>query len=648
MKFLINEDQFKKIISKTHKDLKYLFINEGQNEDRAKSILDNYEVTNSDEILMFLKKIDQSKNNKLLPVIATFYVNASTPEEHSEVINTFKDIFKRKNIPEINLKQNGEIYLLNTSFTKNEFSDFKNFIEHYFYDEEDEKKEKEKIEKIREKEEIELVDVNANKIFENNNFIIWKAIHEKICIQLFGRDNENRMFPITERPYCIGWGTLEDPATHLRGYRTDPEKKYTFYAVLDKKKYEMYDKNTKEYPPSMLNIVGIRANGIIEIWADLDVTNDLSPAFSSPQEYLNYLENNGVNLKNVFKIILYTPRIDELIKNLMNNPENDDLFKKMTPFMKKDYAKQTKILTPTQIKFFLNAGDLKTLDTFVKNYTTIGDISAEAFKLLPSSLQKSYLRSKLIQFVNESDEDRKNNSRKIKINVEEFIERYIINSNLIQYAINFIKDSFENEKNKNLKNSEILFGHLRPEVMLEYLQGQIEVEDKEEVEINKELFKLKELPENFGKYLVNAKKLIFKNLNITNIPNSILMLKNLEQLSIYNCNELVRIPEIGQLSNLEEISINNCSSITELPQSIVNLKNLRALSLVNDQKLHFLPDRIDKLENLEILNIKDTPLFSLPKYELSELTSLLFLSYNSNTMTRLKNEDQEFLTNFGQ
>ena len=630
MKFLVDESQFKKVILSIRSEIEKHILSEGQNEDRAKQILVSAKIENVEELLSFLKNIDKSKNNKLLPVITTFYVNASTNEEFGDIVNTFKNLFKEKSIPDIILTNDGDVSILGNVFDKNNFEEFKNFIEHYTYKEEEYEKELEKETKRQKEKEVELLDVDANKIFENDNFIVWKAIHERICIQLFGRDYEGRKYPASTNPYCIGWGSMESPATHLKGYREGSDK-YTFYAVLDKKRYKQYEV-TMNYVPSMLNIVGVKGNAIVSVWDEKDRTDDLSPTFDSTEKYLKYLEDGGINLKNLFKIIPYVPETNKLIKSLLSEPSNESYFRAMSPFLKREYVKQAHTLTARQIKFFLGTNDIKSLDNFVKNYTTIKDITKDAFSLLTPNLQKSFVRNKLVQMANNSS----------NFDMDNFLTNYIIDTNIEKFAINFIKDSFEKGKNQNRDLSLRVLGYLSPEEMLKAFS------DSKLVRIDKNNFRSSTIPNEIGQYLKETKELILKGLDkIVSLPSSIGMAKNLIEMIIFNCDSLEKIPEeIGNLTELRVLTIANCAKISSLPDTIGNLDNLRSLNLHDNSSMEYLPSTINKLKNLELLVIEGTPLKSIDIEKIKSIPSLVHIVYNDKTLENLSDEEKEFLESF--
>jgi len=103
-----------------------------------------------------------------------------------------------------------------------------------------------------------------------------------------------------------------------------------------------------------------------------------------------------------------------------------------------------------------------------------------------------------------------------------------------------------------------------------------------------------ELSELASLTLLNISENIFKA-----IPQSILLLKNLEALYIYNNKRPMVVPNsIGNLANLTELKLFG-DSIASLPPTIGSLTNLKHLHLHNNV-LTNLPDEIIKLQNLRL------------------------------------------------
>jgi len=140
------------------------------------------------------------------------------------------------------------------------------------------------------------------------------------------------------------------------------------------------------------------------------------------------------------------------------------------------------------------------------------------------------------------------------------------------------------------------------------------------------------------------------NCNIKKFPTKITQLKQLQTLDLSN-NQLSAIPaEIGQLKELRILYLSN-NQLSAIPTEIGQLKELRILYLSGNQlsaipaeigqlrnlqtlylsynKLSSLPAKIVELENLQTLDLRFNKLHSLPA-EIGQLRNLqtLYLSYN--------------------
>lgn len=627
MKFLVTENQFKNIISKIGSDIQFYLLNEGQNEDKALKFLKDSKIENAEEILNFLKNRDKSKNHKLLPAFALFYANAQNTEQFTDIINTFDKIFKQKTIPDITV--DGEtVKILGNDFDKNYFEGFKDFIDHYYYEKEDTKEEE---------EETKLYDTNANKIFENDNFEVYYAASEQVCIKLFGKDNEGRLF--VKRGYCLGWQKPGGEPEEYYGRYRDPSgtHKKTFYVVVDKKLYEKYLK-TGEDNPSLINVVAIDEDfpntKKYYVWDRNNPSEgDAVEGYSSVNDYIKHLEDGGINL-NIFKPMVYKTRSDKAIVKMKSNPNNDSLFMSLTPKQKYVYVSNyASTLTPHQMRFMLKKMPMESVLNFVKNFDVIKDLDSETFNLLNQNLQKSFLISKLKQLSGGSS----------LFNFKEFFN-YMTNDINKKLAVDFIKASFVDEVNPN-KNEELsrkILGLLSPKEFFESLKGE------SHIKINDENFKLSELPENLGEYVSEATFLEIEELNkIKTVPESVGQAKSLQNLEIKRCSQLTSIPSsIGELQGLTYLVIAENGNLTSLPDSIGNLTNLDHLALQKNGSLTELPETIGNLENLLVLNIEGTPLKSLPLEKLKEMSLLTYITYDDTTLENLSDEEKEFLENF--
>ncbi|KAJ6249568.1 leucine-rich repeat protein soc-2 homolog-like protein [Anaeramoeba flamelloides] len=119
---------------------------------------------------------------------------------------------------------------------------------------------------------------------------------------------------------------------------------------------------------------------------------------------------------------------------------------------------------------------------------------------------------------------------------------------------------------------------------------------------------------------------------LTNLPNEIGKLKELEMLYLNN-NELTTLPKgIGLLENLEELYIAH-NKLEILPKEIGNLSSLRETYL-QDNELIKIPKEFGSLKGLVSLYIYENKLTKLPS-SFGFLTNLKKLSLSSNLLTSL-------------
>jgi internalin A len=144
---------------------------------------------------------------------------------------------------------------------------------------------------------------------------------------------------------------------------------------------------------------------------------------------------------------------------------------------------------------------------------------------------------------------------------------------------------------------------------------------------------LTEVPEEIAQ-LTNLQALYLYNNQLTSLPGAITHLTNLQALYLYN-NQLTSLPgAITHLTNLRTLTLGN-NQLTSLPDAIAQLTNLRTLTLDKNQ-LTSLPDAIAQLTNLQRLYINKNQLTSLPD-AIAQLTNLQALYLHDNQLTSLPN-----------
>ncbi|GAU12881.1 hypothetical protein TSUD_73680 [Trifolium subterraneum] len=114
---------------------------------------------------------------------------------------------------------------------------------------------------------------------------------------------------------------------------------------------------------------------------------------------------------------------------------------------------------------------------------------------------------------------------------------------------------------------------------------------------------------------------------IKELPSTLHHLVNLEELSLFNCQNLVSIPpSIGCLSKLNKLSIMYCESLETFPSSIFKLK-LTKLDLLGCSMLKIFPEILEPAETFVHINLIRTAIKELPS-SLEYLVGLQTLRLN--------------------
>jgi len=131
----------------------------------------------------------------------------------------------------------------------------------------------------------------------------------------------------------------------------------------------------------------------------------------------------------------------------------------------------------------------------------------------------------------------------------------------------------------------------------------------------------------------NAVRIKLSSMELTELPNEIFLLLNLEELFLYN-NQLYSLPiEITNLTKLNHLDLRN-NKFENLPNEIGQLKNLKTLRL-NDNKIKASElSKISALSNLDKLHLRSNGFSELPE-EIGLLTSLSELDISFNNISRL-------------
>ena len=101
-----------------------------------------------------------------------------------------------------------------------------------------------------------------------------------------------------------------------------------------------------------------------------------------------------------------------------------------------------------------------------------------------------------------------------------------------------------------------------------------------------------------------------RNNSLSEIPNSITRLTNLQSLDLRH-NSLSEIPDsITRLTNLKSLDLSN-NSLSTIPESITRLTNLKTLYL-NSNSISAIPESITRLQKLTRLNLDENPITEPP------------------------------------
>lgn len=634
MKFVVNENQFKRIISNIENEIIGTFLNEGANEEMTLGILKKAGVEDYQRIFDEIKSIDKSINKKSSPAIALLYINGYPLEDIESTLKVFFEkkldtrnelfliddntisIFDRK----FNLKTEEEnvLSIINQMITSRYGTPYANYQEER---------------KIRQG----LFDVDGSVVFENERFIIYHSKSAKICIKLYGEaggkpDPEEKDIEkakvhrhYVKRGYCLGQGSFNEPGTHYPGY-VDPKGNWriTLYASVDKKLLEIY-RQTGEDDDNLMNVVGVKnydpndtsAQGVkignkrYFVW---NIKNQ-GQGTDAVEYYFKTLKKNGVSL-DVFKYIPHIESTPKILKGLISDPTNDNHFYNLTQYDRYVYINEfARTLTPNQMKYVLRVTPEILVDVFKSGRITY--LPLESFDMLTFKLKRLFIETRLKALNIAPNAFDKDNFLLLVSSDKNLLDLTITKmSNDIQSELKRIGDE---EKKKledpnyqerpaligNIEINRNILSDLSPEHFFKSLMNSTVVT------ISPENFKIKELPDNFGEYLQNVENITFLNLKIKTIPKSIELCGKLDTLTMSGCLELDDLPEeIYNLPVMTHFIIKKCPKITRLSNSISNLKEIQVIS-IKESGLTTIPKNILESETLSMINVSDNQITNI-------------------------------------
>ncbi|MBM0742777.1 leucine-rich repeat domain-containing protein [Phormidium sp. CLA17] len=129
-----------------------------------------------------------------------------------------------------------------------------------------------------------------------------------------------------------------------------------------------------------------------------------------------------------------------------------------------------------------------------------------------------------------------------------------------------------------------------------------------------------------------ATKLYLSNMELTEVPEAIASLTQLQTLHLSN-NQLTEVPRaIASLTQLQKLDLSD-NQLTEVPRAIASLTQLQTLHL-SDNQLTEVPRAIASLTQLQTLDLSGNQLTELPE-EIKNLTQLSYLQLGYNRLTSL-------------
>jgi len=154
---------------------------------------------------------------------------------------------------------------------------------------------------------------------------------------------------------------------------------------------------------------------------------------------------------------------------------------------------------------------------------------------------------------------------------------------------------------------------------------------------------MKDLPQDLLD-LKNLKRLGLSDCNLDSFPMGLLQMEQLEGLSLFN-NDIKIIPnEISALKNLKHLNLGYCN-LTNFPNGILSLSELAYLRL-DYNNLKQIPNDICLLRNLELLRLRSTHINKLPE-SIGMLTNLKYLNIDIQRFDPYPNNITQLPSSFG-
>jgi len=139
--------------------------------------------------------------------------------------------------------------------------------------------------------------------------------------------------------------------------------------------------------------------------------------------------------------------------------------------------------------------------------------------------------------------------------------------------------------------------------------------------------------------LKKFRAIYFKNINLTEIPTKIKLLKNLQSIHICNSPNLHSIPDdLFSLEKLTDIDFKNCK-IMNISNIILKLSNLQTINFENNN-MNNLPSNLESLKSLTGLVLSGNPKLNYKNViiSLQNNDSLIELYIGRNNLKKIPNE----------
>jgi hypothetical protein len=141
---------------------------------------------------------------------------------------------------------------------------------------------------------------------------------------------------------------------------------------------------------------------------------------------------------------------------------------------------------------------------------------------------------------------------------------------------------------------------------------------------------LKSLPDDFGQRLTGLEILSLSNNDLTELPESVVLMTNLRELNVLR-NRLTSLPaKIGLMCSLQRLEVAN-NLLELMPISFGGLNMMERIDFECNQ-LRLLPENLDNMTSCRFLNVNHNRLTRLPRC-LARMPSLTSLSATHNLIS---------------